>query len=65
MKISEFIEKLQKNLEEFGDLEVVVSDKNLGVTTVLLTDELAIETYGLGDEKRQVLDLQLDLYAFD
>ena len=65
MKISEFIEKLQKNLEEFGDLEVVVSDKNLGVATALLTDELAIETYRLGDEKRQVLDLQLDLYAFD
>lgn len=65
MKISEFIEKLQKIQREFGDLEVVVSDKNLGVTTALLTDDLVIETYGLGEEKRQVLDLQLDLYDYD
>ncbi len=61
MKISEFVEKLQEIQREFGDLEVVVSDKNLGVTKVLLTDELVIETYGLGGEKRQVLDLQLAL----
>ncbi len=61
MKISEFVEKLQEIQQEFGDLEVVVSDKNLGVTKVLLTDELVIETYGLGGEKRQVLDLQLAL----
>ena len=54
-------EKLQEIQREFGDLEVVVSDKNLGVTKALLTDELVIETYGLGGEKRQVLDLQLAL----
>ena len=61
MKISEFLEKLQEIKREFGDLEVVVSDKNLGVSKALLTDELVIETYGLGGEKRQVLDLQLAL----
>ena len=65
MNISEFIGKLQEIQRESGNLEVVVSDKNLGVTTALLADELVIGTYGLGDEKRQVLDLRLDLYAFD
>ena len=32
MKLSEFIEKLQRDLEEFGDLPVIIDDQDYGAS---------------------------------